>query len=68
MDDPTTNESSIEVIEFSSCEGLTVTYNEAESLITLDWDPDLHPEYNYFEDLSSTELFAELMNCAASEQ
>lgn len=40
--------------------GLTVTYDEEAGIITFDWDPETHPQYNYLEHLTS-EKFSEMM-------
>ena len=36
--------------------GLLVEYDEETGNISLEWDPDTHPEYNYLEDLTSEEF------------
>ena len=36
--------------------GLHITYNEDDSSLTLGWDPETHPEYNYLNDFSENEL------------
>jgi hypothetical protein len=36
--------------------GLRVTYNEDDSSLTLEWDPETHPEYNYLNDFPENEL------------
>ena len=36
--------------------GLRVTYNEDDSSLTLDWDSETHPEYNYLNDFPEDEL------------
>ena len=36
--------------------GLTVTFDDETNTITLDWDPETHPEYNIFEDMTSEEF------------
>lgn len=40
--------------------GLTVTYDEEAGVITFDWNPETHPQYNYLEELTS-EKFSEMM-------
>jgi len=35
---------------------LRVTYNEDDSSLTLRWDPETHPEYNYLKDFSEDDL------------
>ena len=46
--------------------GLTVFYDEEAGLITFDWDPETHPEYNFLSDLSSEELCKILMDQISS--
>lgn len=48
-------------VEITSEHGLTVTYDEKNSLISFEWDPDTHPEYNYLEELTDEE-FSEMIN------
>ena len=45
-------------------DGLLVTYDEETGSISLEWDPDTHPEYNYLEDLTSEEFFSMLLDYA----
>lgn len=40
----------------SEKDGLLVSYDEETGNISLEWDPDVHPEYNYLEDLTSDEF------------
>ena len=40
----------------SEQDGLLVEYDEETGNISLEWDPDTHPEYNYLEDLTSEEF------------
>ena len=40
--------------------GLAVTYNDKTGVITFDWDPETHPEYNYLQDLTP-EKFSQLL-------
>ena len=47
--------------------GLRVTYNEDDSSLTLGWDPETHPEYNYLNDFSENEL-AEYLNGILKEE
>jgi len=47
--------------------GLRVTYNEDDSSLTLGWDPETHPEYNYLNDFSEDEL-AEYLNGILKEE
>ena len=46
--------------QVSEGHGLRVTWSENESSLTLDWDPETHPEYNYFADFSEEELIEHL--------
>lgn len=43
-------------METSSGNGLTVTFDDETNIITLDWDPETHPEYNIFEDITPEEF------------
>lgn len=43
-------------METSSDYGLTVTFDDETGTITLDWDPETHPEYNIFEEMTSEEF------------
>lgn len=47
--------------------GLRVTYNEDDSSLTLGWDPETHPEYNYLNDFSEDEL-SEYLNGILKEE
>ena len=47
--------------------GLRVTYNEDDSSLTLGWDPETHPEYNYLNDFSENEL-TEYLNGILKEE
>lgn len=40
----------------SEKDGLLASYDEETGNISLEWDPDVHPEYNYLEDLTSDEF------------
>lgn len=40
----------------SEVNGLLVTYDEETLSFTFDWDPGTHPQYNYLNGLSSSEL------------
>ena len=40
--------------------GLTVTYDEETGIITFDWDPETHPQYNVLQDITS-EKFSAMM-------
>ena len=43
-------------METSSDNGLIVTFDDETNIITLDWDPETHPEYNIFEDITPEEF------------
>ena len=43
-------------METSSDNGLTVTIDDETNTISLEWDPETHPEYNPLEDLTSEEF------------
>lgn len=47
-------------MEISSDNGLTVTFDDETGTITLDWDPETHPEYNIFEGITS-EQFCQIL-------
>jgi hypothetical protein len=54
------------LIAFDSMEsltdaGLTVTYDEEAGVITFDWDPETHPEYNSLKNLTSEQFAAMMM-------
>lgn len=51
-------------METSSDYGLTVTFDDETNIITLDWDPETHPEYNIFEDMTSEEFCKILLEYA----
>ena len=51
-------------METSSDNGLTVTIDDETNIITLDWDPETHPEYNSLQDLSSEEFCQLLLDYA----
>lgn len=53
--------------QVSEGNGLRVTYNEDDSSLTLGWDPETHPEYNYLNDFSENEL-AEYLNGILKEE
>ena len=40
----------------ASGDGLSVSYDEEKGVISFDWDPETHPEYNYLEGLTAEEL------------
>lgn len=46
--------------QVSEGHGLRVTWSENEPSLTLSWDPETHPEYNYFADFSEDELIEHL--------
>jgi hypothetical protein len=41
--------------------GLTVTYDEETGIITFDWDPETHPQYNSLEHLTSEQFSAMML-------
>lgn len=47
-------------MEASFGAGLAVTYNDETGVITFDWNPETHPEYNYLQDLTP-EKFSQLL-------
>lgn len=47
--------------------GLRVTYNDGDSSFTLEWNSESHPEYNYLNDFSESELSEHLLG-ALKEQ
>lgn len=47
--------------------GLRVTYNEDDSSLTLEWDPETHPEYNYLNDFPENELSEYLIGILKKE-
>lgn len=42
--------------ESRSDEGLVVTYDEESLTFSFDWNPETHPEYNFLEKMTSSEL------------
>jgi hypothetical protein len=42
--------------ESRSDEGLVVTYDEESLTFSFDWNPETHPEYNFLEEMTSSEL------------
>ena len=53
--------------QVSERDGLRVTYNEDDSYLTLDWDPETHPEYNYLNDFPENELSEYLIGILKEE-
>lgn len=51
-------------MDTSSDYGLTVTFDDETNIITLDWDPETHPEYNIFEDMTPEEFCKILLEYA----
>ena len=49
-------------MESETKEGLTVIYNEEESLITFEWDENTHPEYNSLAQLTQGKLHKMLID------
>lgn len=47
--------------------GLRVTYNEDDSSLTLEWDPETYPEYNYLKDFPENELSEYLIGILKKE-
>jgi hypothetical protein len=43
-------------METSTDHGLTVSYDEEAGIISFDWDPVTHPEYNYLEELTEDDF------------
>lgn len=43
-------------------DGLLVSYDEETSTISLEWDPETHPQYNCLEDMTSEEFINLLLN------
>lgn len=43
-------------METSTDHGLTVIYDEEAGIISFEWDPETHPEYNYLEDLTEDDF------------
>ena len=50
-------------METSTDHGLTVIYDEEAGIISFDWDPETHPEYNYLEDLTEDDFHQMLQDC-----
>ena len=43
--------------------GLTISFNEEDSTLTFDWDPETHPEYDWLENLTTEHLTKVLSDC-----
>lgn len=52
-------------METSSDYGLTVTIDDETNVITFDWDPETHPEWDFLQDLTSEELCEMLLEYAS---
>jgi len=56
-----------EPLEAQVGSGLFVTFNEESLSIDIDWDEELHPEYNFLNDLTPEQLTQMLLNALNSE-
>jgi len=56
-----------EPLEAQVGSGLFVTFNEESLSVDIDWDEELHPEYNFLKDLTPEQLTQMLLNALNSE-
>lgn len=49
-------------METSIEDGLTVSYDEEQGIITFEWNEETHPQYNYLAGLTSEQLSQSILN------
>ena len=49
-------------MESMSEDGLTVSYDEEQGIITFDWDEETHPQYNWLSELTPEQLMQSILN------
>jgi len=49
-------------MESMSEDGLTVSYDEEQGIITFDWDEETHPQYSWLSDLTANDLMEVILN------
>jgi hypothetical protein len=49
-------------MESTTDNGLTVSYDEEEGIITFDWDEETHPQYGWLSDLTADHLMEAILN------
>lgn len=49
-------------IEKSEGSGLSVTYNDKEETLSIDWNQETHPQYNFLGELNSQEIIKLLIS------
>ena len=49
-------------MESMSEDGLTVSYDEEQGIITFDWDEETHPQYSWLSDLTADDLMEAILN------
>lgn len=49
-------------MESMSEDGLTVSYDEEQGIITFDWNEETHPQYSWLSDLTADDLMEAILN------
>lgn len=49
-------------MESMSEDGLTVSYDEEQGIITFIWDEETHPQYSWLSDLTADDLMEAILN------